>query len=80
MTNEPSETVKAERVAEVRRVLGIFVRGCGNTIGLDGNSEPETCECCTTDVYQRIENIMAGKPHDAHEPSSSAFGDSESPS
>lgn len=59
----PTQAQMAERVAEVRRLLGIYARGCANTE--IAAAPPEACEECTTQIYGYIANVMAGRRYDA---------------
>lgn len=60
---QPTEEQMAERIAEIRRLLGIFARGCTNSE--IARAEPEACAECTTQIYGFIANVMAGREYDA---------------
>lgn len=59
----PDAKEAAARVVEIRRLLGIFARGCPNSEIVNG--EPEACEECTTQIFGFIQNVVEGRAYDA---------------
>jgi len=59
----PDTKEAAVRVAEIRRLLVIFDRGCTNSEIVNG--EPEACEECTAQIFGFIQNVVEGRAYDA---------------